>query len=137
MVGNCYPSGFCQKHRQRTCVGNSVGKFYVGNMSETPKKNEGMTFLRACFNTANTPCGVWILSVPYALPKGGWVGLLLLLTVAGVCFYTQILLDKCMARSRDKFVSRYSGSNRDNDRDDFSFSRHVDAKIYLADMPCP
>ena len=35
--------------------------------------------------------------MPYALSKEGWVGLLLLLIVAGVCLHTGILLDRCMA----------------------------------------
>lgn len=40
--------------------------------------------------------GVGILSIPYALAQGGWVSLSLLLLVAVICYYTGLLLQKCM-----------------------------------------
>ncbi|KAI3499030.1 hypothetical protein L1887_34822 [Cichorium endivia] len=56
----------------------------------------GTTFLRTCFNGVNTLSGVGILSVAYALSKGGWLSLLLLFLVALICFYTGLLLRRCM-----------------------------------------
>lgn len=37
-----------------------------------------------------------ILSVPYALSEGGWMSILLLFFIATVCYYTGILLQRCM-----------------------------------------
>nr|XP_043639719.1 amino acid transporter AVT1I-like [Erigeron canadensis] len=63
---------------------------------QQPSTTKGTTFLRTCFNAVNTLSGVGILSVPYALSKGGWLCLLLLLSIALLCFYTGILLRRCM-----------------------------------------
>ncbi|KAJ9548954.1 hypothetical protein OSB04_021497 [Centaurea solstitialis] len=63
---------------------------------DEPPPTKGTTFLRTCFNGVNTLSGVGILSVPYALSKGGWLSLLLLLLVALLCFYTGLLLRRCM-----------------------------------------
>ncbi|CAA6665190.1 unnamed protein product [Spirodela intermedia] len=63
--------------------------------SDFPSK-KGATFTRTCFNGINALSGVGILSVPYALAHGGWFSLLLLLLVAGVCYYTGLLLRHCM-----------------------------------------
>ncbi|GKC28227.1 amino acid transporter AVT1I-like protein [Tanacetum coccineum] len=57
---------------------------------------KGTTFIRTCFNGVNTLSGVGILSVPYALSKSGWLGLLVLVFVALLCFYTGLLLRRCM-----------------------------------------
>lgn len=40
--------------------------------------------------------GLGILSIPYALSQGGWLSLILLLTTATICFYTGLLLQRCM-----------------------------------------
>jgi vesicular inhibitory amino acid transporter len=40
--------------------------------------------------------GVGILSLPYALSQGGWLSLILLLIVAILCWYTGLLLQRCM-----------------------------------------
>ncbi|KVH96152.1 amino acid transporter AVT1I-like [Cynara cardunculus var. scolymus] len=64
--------------------------------SHDPPPTKGTTFLRTCFNGVNTLSGVGILSVPYALSEGGWLSLLLLLLVAVLCFYTGLLLRRCM-----------------------------------------
>ncbi|KAI3729199.1 hypothetical protein L6452_17852 [Arctium lappa] len=64
--------------------------------SHEPPPTKGTTFLRTCFNGVNTLSGVGILSVPYALSEGGWLSLLLLLGVALLCFYTGLLLRRCM-----------------------------------------
>jgi len=43
--------------------------------------------------------GVGILSIPYALSQGGWLSLLIFLTIAIICFYTGILLQRCIDSS--------------------------------------
>lgn len=40
--------------------------------------------------------GVGILSIPFALSQGGWLSLILLSLVAAVCWYTGLLLKRCM-----------------------------------------
>ncbi|KAG8375890.1 hypothetical protein BUALT_Bualt09G0006200 [Buddleja alternifolia] len=40
-----------------------------------------------------------MLSVPYALSEGGWLSLIALLVIAIVCFYTGLLMKKCMDRN--------------------------------------
>ncbi|KAJ4845418.1 hypothetical protein Tsubulata_032358 [Turnera subulata] len=59
-------------------------------------KEKGTTFLRTCFNGLNALSGVGILSIPYALSRGGWLSLTLLFVVAVLCWYTGLLLRRCM-----------------------------------------
>ncbi|KAF9594106.1 hypothetical protein IFM89_027424 [Coptis chinensis] len=40
--------------------------------------------------------GVGLLSVPYALSSGGWLSLILLLTIAAATFFTGLLIKWCM-----------------------------------------
>ncbi|KAJ0465553.1 putative amino acid transporter, transmembrane domain-containing protein [Helianthus annuus] len=47
-------------------------------------------------NGINVLCGVGILSTPYAVKEGGWVGLLLLFLFGVLSFYTGILLRYCL-----------------------------------------
>ncbi|KAI3714283.1 hypothetical protein L1987_72880 [Smallanthus sonchifolius] len=72
---------------------------------DDPPSTKGTTFIRTCFNGVNTLSGVGILSVPYALSKGGWLSLLLLLLVALLCFYTGLLLRRCM--DSDPLIKSY------------------------------
>lgn len=44
----------------------------------------------------NVLCGVGILSTPYAVKEGGWLGLSILLTYAVLAWYTGILLRHCL-----------------------------------------
>ncbi|WCJ21284.1 Transmembrane amino acid transporter family protein [Euphorbia peplus] len=69
---------------------------------EHPK---GTTFLRTCFNGVNTLSGVGILSIPFALSQGGWFSLILLFVVAVVCWYTGLLLRRCM--DTDPLIKTY------------------------------
>ncbi|OMO82441.1 Amino acid transporter, transmembrane [Corchorus olitorius] len=69
------------------------------SQNEVPMPEEpgnGTSFLRTCFNGLNALSGVGILSIPYALARGGWLGLLLLFLVAILCWYTGLLLRRCM-----------------------------------------
>ncbi|XP_058739270.1 amino acid transporter AVT1I-like [Vicia villosa] len=63
--------------------------------SHPPNKNE-VSFFRTCLNGLNAIAGVGILSVPYALASGGWLSLALLFLIAGVTFYSGILMKRCM-----------------------------------------
>ncbi|XP_072972796.1 amino acid transporter AVT1I-like isoform X1 [Typha angustifolia] len=69
------------------------------------QEQDGASFLRTCFNGLNALIGVGLLSVPYALSTGGWLGLPLLFIIAMVCFYTGILLQRCM--STDPSIRSY------------------------------
>uniref|UniRef100_A0A453R6A0 Amino acid transporter transmembrane domain-containing protein n=1 Tax=Aegilops tauschii subsp. strangulata TaxID=200361 RepID=A0A453R6A0_AEGTS len=42
---------------------------------------------------------VGILSIPYALSQGGWLSVLMFTTIAVICFYTGILLQRCIDSS--------------------------------------
>ncbi|KAK9119261.1 hypothetical protein Scep_017354 [Stephania cephalantha] len=64
--------------------------------SDEQQSLEGTTFIRTCFNGINAMSGVGILSVPYALSEVGWSGLILLLLMTIVCWYTGLLLSNCM-----------------------------------------
>ncbi|XAR53479.1 hypothetical protein NMG60_11022047 [Bertholletia excelsa] len=65
----------------------------------------GATFPKTCFNGINALSGVGILSIPYALSQGGWLGLILLLLVATICCYTGLLLGRCM--DADPLIKTY------------------------------
>ncbi|CAL2242361.1 unnamed protein product [Prunus armeniaca] len=54
------------------------------------------SFTQAVINGINVLCGVGILSTPYAIKEGGWLGLLILLIFAVLSFYTGLLLRRCL-----------------------------------------
>ena len=66
--------------------------------TSTPPKS-GTSFLKTCFNGVNALSGVGILSIPYALSQGGWLSVLMFTTIAIICFYTGILLQRCIDSS--------------------------------------
>uniref|UniRef100_A0A5B7AMU0 Putative vacuolar amino acid transporter 1 n=1 Tax=Davidia involucrata TaxID=16924 RepID=A0A5B7AMU0_DAVIN len=51
---------------------------------------------QAVLNGINVLCGVGVLSTPYAVKEGGWVGLFILLVFAVLSYYTGILLRYCL-----------------------------------------
>ncbi|KAL2539793.1 Transmembrane amino acid transporter family protein [Abeliophyllum distichum] len=51
---------------------------------------------QAVLNGMNVLCGVGLLSTPYAVKEGGWVGLSILLIFAVLSYYTGILLRYCL-----------------------------------------
>ncbi|KAK6280855.1 PREDICTED: vacuolar amino acid transporter 1 [Theobroma cacao] len=65
-------------------------------LPQPQQQGRGTSFLRTCFNGLNALSGVGILSIPYALAQGGWLSLLLLVLVAVLCWYTGLLLQRCM-----------------------------------------
>ncbi|XP_050237199.1 amino acid transporter AVT1I-like [Mercurialis annua] len=66
------------------------------HLPQQSQEARGTTFLRTCFNGVNVLSGVGILSIPFALSQGGWLSLILLFIVAILCWYTGLLLKRCM-----------------------------------------
>ncbi|XP_071734579.1 amino acid transporter AVT1C-like [Rutidosis leptorrhynchoides] len=54
------------------------------------------SFGQSVLNGINVLCGVGLLSVPYAVREGGWVGLILLVVFGVLSFYTGLLLRYCL-----------------------------------------
>ncbi|XP_027347868.1 amino acid transporter AVT1I-like [Abrus precatorius] len=59
-----------------------------------PRK--GTTFFKTCFNGLNAVAGIGVLSMPYAVSQGGWLGFMILFLFAMICWYTALLLIRCM-----------------------------------------
>ncbi|EFJ14266.1 hypothetical protein SELMODRAFT_181183 [Selaginella moellendorffii] len=59
-------------------------------------QDEGCGFTQALLNGMNVLAGVGILTTPYAVKQGGWIGLVLLFSLAVICCYTGIILRKCL-----------------------------------------
>ncbi|RDX97509.1 Amino acid transporter AVT1J, partial [Mucuna pruriens] len=64
--------------------------------SNTEQHKKGTTFLKTCFNGINALTGIGILSMPYAVSHGGWLSFILLFIFAMICWYTSVLLERCM-----------------------------------------
>jgi vesicular inhibitory amino acid transporter len=60
------------------------------------KAHEGSSVLQALLNGMNVLAGVGVLTTPYAVKEGGWLGLLLLFVLSAICCYTGILLRRCL-----------------------------------------
>ncbi|KAK4435982.1 Amino acid transporter AVT1C [Sesamum alatum] len=69
------------------------GKVSVSH--ELPMSRQS-SYGQAVLNGMNVLCGVGILSTPYAVKEGGWLGLSILLIYAVLSFYTGILLRSCL-----------------------------------------
>ncbi|KAJ1270144.1 hypothetical protein BS78_06G032500 [Paspalum vaginatum] len=54
------------------------------------------TYTQGVMNGVNVLCGVGILSTPYAVKQGGWLGLVILAVLGGLAWYTGILLRRCL-----------------------------------------
>ncbi|XP_020681434.1 amino acid transporter AVT1C isoform X1 [Dendrobium catenatum] len=54
------------------------------------------TYGQAVINGVNVLCGVGILSAPYAVKEGGWMGMSILFIYAALAFYTGTLLRHCL-----------------------------------------
>ncbi|XP_020592227.1 vacuolar amino acid transporter 1-like [Phalaenopsis equestris] len=54
------------------------------------------SYTQGVFNGVNVLCGVGILSAPYAIKEGGWLGLFILFIYGVIAFYTGILLRNCL-----------------------------------------
>uniref|UniRef100_A0A0D9W2K8 Amino acid transporter transmembrane domain-containing protein n=1 Tax=Leersia perrieri TaxID=77586 RepID=A0A0D9W2K8_9ORYZ len=54
------------------------------------------TYTQGVLNGVNVLCGVGILSTPYAVKQGGWLGLIILALMAVLAWYTGVLLKRCL-----------------------------------------
>lgn len=54
------------------------------------------SYTQGVMNGVNVLCGVGILSTPYAVKQGGWLGLVILAVLAVLAWYTGILLRRCL-----------------------------------------
>ncbi|MED6110480.1 hypothetical protein PIB30_043312 [Stylosanthes scabra] len=65
---------------------DDLHSLHVGNTS----------FFKTCFHGINAISGIGIVSIPYALASGGWLSISLLFLIAIACYYTGLLVKKCM-----------------------------------------
>ncbi|RDX89342.1 Amino acid transporter AVT1I, partial [Mucuna pruriens] len=65
-------------------------------VSNLEQHQKGATFFKTCFNGINSLAGIGILSLPYAVSQGGWLSFILLFILAMICWYTGLLLERCM-----------------------------------------
>ncbi|XP_076920930.1 amino acid transporter AVT1C-like, partial [Bidens hawaiensis] len=77
-------------HRQRTA---STKKLLQNEKS--PQSGQS-SFGQAVVNGVNLLCGVALLSTPFAVKQGGWVGLSVLFVFCVLSFYTGLLLRSCL-----------------------------------------
>ncbi|KAL1532165.1 Amino acid transporter avt1c [Salvia divinorum] len=66
------------------------------SIAHEPPVSYQSTYGQAVINGMNVLCGVGILSTPYAIREGGWLGLCILLLFACLSYYTGILLRHCL-----------------------------------------
>ncbi|VVA96975.1 unnamed protein product [Arabis nemorensis] len=59
------------------------------------------SFPQSVLNGINILCGVGLLTMPYAVKEGGWLGLLILFSFGIITCYTGILLKRCLESSPD------------------------------------
>ncbi|KAK6933407.1 Amino acid transporter, transmembrane domain, partial [Dillenia turbinata] len=76
--------------------GESEIKPSISKVSHELPISRQSSFGQAVLNGMNVLCGVGILSTPYAVKEGGWVGLSILFLFALFSFYTGILLRSCL-----------------------------------------
>lgn len=70
-----------------------------------PYRGAGASFSRTCLNLTNAISGIGVLSMPYAVSRGGWLSLALFALVGAVCYYTGTLIERCMRA--DSSVATY------------------------------
>ncbi|XP_057798911.1 amino acid transporter AVT1C-like [Salvia miltiorrhiza] len=66
------------------------------SIAHEPPVSYQSTYGQAVLNGMNVLCGVGILSTPYAIREGGWIGLGILMLFACLSYYTGILLRHCL-----------------------------------------
>ncbi|KAL6653177.1 hypothetical protein ACP70R_012102 [Stipagrostis hirtigluma subsp. patula] len=59
------------------------------------------SYSQGVMNGVNVLCGVGILSTPYAVKEGGWFGLVILVVLGVLAWYTGILLRHCLDSKED------------------------------------
>ncbi|CAL9194371.1 amino acid transporter AVT1I-like [Musa acuminata AAA Group] len=64
--------------------------------SRTSNTKHGTSFARTCLNLSNAISGIGVLSLPYALSLGGWLSLAIFVLVSSICYYTGLLIQRCL-----------------------------------------
>ncbi|BBN02195.1 solute carrier family 32 (vesicular inhibitory amino acid transporter) [Marchantia polymorpha subsp. ruderalis] len=70
--------------------------YLPSKFADAEREEEGSSFTQAMLNGLNVLAGVGVLSTPYALKEGGFLGIILLFALAAICCYTGILLRRCL-----------------------------------------
>ncbi|KAK8935677.1 hypothetical protein KSP39_PZI013060 [Platanthera zijinensis] len=63
---------------------------------DLPATARHCSYAQSVFNGVNVLCGVGMLSAPYSIKEGGWLGLFILIIFGVLAFYTGILLRRCL-----------------------------------------
>ncbi|KAG6426271.1 hypothetical protein SASPL_110492 [Salvia splendens] len=63
------------------------------------ESQSGASFMTTCFNGLSALTGIGVLSIPCALSQGGWLSFASLIVIAIICFYTALLMKRCMDSS--------------------------------------
>ncbi|XP_030475590.1 amino acid transporter AVT1D [Syzygium oleosum] len=82
-----------------TPVQSFTSLYSILSVPELPPPREQCSVAQATLNGINVLCGIGTLAVPHAVREGGWLSLLLLLLFCIICFYTGILLKRCLEGS--------------------------------------
>lgn len=75
-----------------------------------PYRATGASFSKTCLNLTNAVSGIGVLSMPYAVSRGGWLSLALFAVVGAVCYYTGTLIERCMRA--DSSITTYPDVGR-------------------------
>ncbi|KAG1365799.1 putative Amino acid transporter AVT1C [Cocos nucifera] len=76
----------------------SKGSFGVYSYCDLPPSPQ-CSAAQAIVNGINVLCGVGILTTPYAIKEGGWLGMLVLFALGAISCYTGVLLKRCLDSS--------------------------------------
>ncbi|KAH7855924.1 hypothetical protein Vadar_030644 [Vaccinium darrowii] len=74
----------------------SAKKSAKADVSHEVPASRQSSYGQAVLNGMNVLCGVGILSTPYAVKEGGWVGMSILFIFAALSYYTGLLLRYCL-----------------------------------------
>ncbi|XP_024991363.1 amino acid transporter AVT1C [Cynara cardunculus var. scolymus] len=76
-------------HRHQTSSAKKLSQYHKSQIRQS-------SFGQSVVNGVNLLCGVALLSTPYAVKEGGWVGLSILFIFCVLAYYTGILLRYCL-----------------------------------------
>ncbi|KAK4488173.1 hypothetical protein RD792_003915 [Penstemon davidsonii] len=77
-------------------LGESASRQVDEAESQNQLQDKSTTFIKTCLNGLNVLSGVGTLSVSFALSEGGWLCLIAFFLIAIICFYTGVLIKRCM-----------------------------------------
>ncbi|KAM0880670.1 hypothetical protein ACQ4PT_033423 [Festuca glaucescens] len=72
------------------------GQKLLGGVGHEVGPYRQCSYTQGVMNGVNVLCGVGILSTPYAVRQGGWLGLMILAVLAVLAWYTGVLLRRCL-----------------------------------------